>query len=63
MYVEKALPGKLKDSDLAVFEKKCETLSQICDTMDLVLKKNADTMTDMSGDVVLAGNDKQVKAV
>ena len=40
MYVEKTAPNKLKDSDLAVFEKKCETLVKSCDTIDLILKKD-----------------------
>jgi len=45
--VEKAAePGKLKESDLAKFEKKCETLSQICDTLGLIAKDDAFTMTD-----------------
>lgn len=27
IYIDKNVPGKLKDSDLAAFEKKCDTLS------------------------------------
>jgi hypothetical protein len=46
IYVEKNVPGKLKESDLAAFVQKCETLNQICDTMDLAFKVEADTMTD-----------------
>ena len=51
VYIEKNAPGKLKDADLAVFEQKCETLSQICDTMDLIMKKEVSIMTDVSGDI------------
>ena len=47
VYVEKvAEPGKLKESDLAKFEKKCETLTQICDTLGLIVRDDASTMTD-----------------
>ena len=46
-------PGKLKESDLAVFEKKCEMLDEICDTIGLVLKKDAEIMTELMGDVSL----------
>ena len=51
VYVEKSIPGKLKESDLAAFEQKCDTLTQICDTMDLIMKKEASVMTDLTGDV------------
>lgn len=43
MYIEK--PGMLKESDLAAFEKRCDTLTQACDTMDLVMKIDGETMT------------------
>ena len=52
MYVEKeSQPGKLKESDLAKFEKKCDTLSQICDTIGLIVKEDAETMTDFKEEV------------
>lgn len=51
VYVDKTVPGKLKDTDLAAFEQKCDTLSQVCDTMDLIMKKEAGVMTDVSGDI------------
>lgn len=51
VYIEKNVPGKLKDSDLAVFEKKCDTLTQMCDTIDLIVKKNAECMTDVKGPI------------
>lgn len=48
VYIEKQTeaPGKLKESQLAAFEKKCETLSQMCDTIGLVMKEDASVMTD-----------------
>lgn len=46
IYVDKNVPGKLKDTDLAAFVKKCETLNQICDTMDLVFKTESSVNTD-----------------
>ena len=52
VYVEKLEPGKLKEADLAIFEKKCETLSVMCDTMGLIIRKEAGVMTDLSGNVV-----------
>ena len=45
IYVE-ANPDKLKKNDLTAFEKKCETLSQICDTIGLIVKEDAAVMTD-----------------
>lgn len=44
--MDKNVPGKLKDTDLAAFVKKCETLNQICDTMDLVFKTESSVNTD-----------------
>jgi hypothetical protein len=46
VYVDRPSVGKLKESDLAVFERKCDTLNQICDTMDLFMKADASIMTD-----------------
>jgi chromosome segregation ATPase len=55
VYIEKeSQPGKLKDSDLAKFEKKCETLTQICDTIGLIVKDDAATMTDFVEEVKMA---------
>ena len=45
VYIE-AAPEKLKQSDLDKFQKKCETLSQACDTLGLIVKEDASVMTD-----------------
>jgi chromosome segregation ATPase len=45
VYIE-ATPEKLKQSDLEKFQKKCETLSQACDTLGLIVKEDASVMTD-----------------
>ena len=45
VYIQ-AAPDKLKESDKATFEKKCETLTQICDTLGLIVKEDASVMTD-----------------
>jgi hypothetical protein len=42
----------LKESDLAKFEKKCDFLSVMCDTIDLVIRKDASLMTDLQGEVI-----------
>ena len=52
VFVDKLEPGKLKETDLAIFEKKCESLSVMCDTMGLIIRKEAGVMTDVSGEVV-----------
>ena len=49
---EKEIPGKLNESDLSIFEKKCETLEVMCDTLDLILTKDAEIMTEMQGNIV-----------
>lgn len=54
--MDKPAPGKLKESDLAAFEKKCDTLSQECDTLDLILKRSVEVMTDVTGDISTSGN-------
>jgi hypothetical protein len=46
----------LKDTDLSVFEKKCDTLSQMCDTMDLVIKMSVGVITDISGEINVGGS-------
>eukprot|EP00347_Sterkiella_histriomuscorum_P022668 403337606 len=61
VYVEKNAPGKLKDADLAVFEQKCETLSQICDTMDLIMKKEVSIMTDVSGEISQGSSNNMIQ--
>jgi chromosome segregation ATPase len=45
VYIE-AAPEKLKQSDFDKFQKKCETLSQACDTLGLIVKEDASVMTD-----------------
>lgn len=45
VYIE-AAPEKLKQTDLEKFQKKCETLSQACDTLGLIVKEDASVMTD-----------------
>jgi hypothetical protein len=47
VYVEKEPPKKIPESELAKFEKKCDTLSVLCDTLDLVMKKDASINTDL----------------
>jgi len=46
VYVDKDVPGKLKEDELAIFEKKCQSLSQMCDTVDLVVRQDATVMTE-----------------
>jgi hypothetical protein len=38
VYIEKEPPKKIAESELAKFEKKCETLSVMCDTIGLIIK-------------------------
>lgn len=52
VYVEKEAPKKIPEADLAKFEKKCEMMTVLCDTLDLIIKKDASIMTDLQGEVV-----------
>ena len=45
VYIQ-AAPDKLKQSDLAVFEQKCQYVNQMCDTLGLITKNDASILTD-----------------